>query len=785
MIGMDFGTTNTGAAIFDGQEIHTLLLDPLSQTPGICRTAVYMTRSGDYYLGSGALNTYFLQNLGRPTRYRKIWIGEIIQVFAELPTFYRDVYVYEDEFSPGRLFTSIKSVLRNREYFGTAFQGNWYTASDLVAVFLTGMKMQIESQLDQPVDELVIGRPVHFSQEPQEDQVAQTRLLEAVFKAGFRKVYLEYEPVAAALAYERGLAKPERVLVFDFGGGTLDFTVMEIGIPGAQRVLATGGIPIAGDIFDQHLFRTAVPKHLGEGEQFSQSGRLYPIPAHIFDSLSNPQEILVLNTPEHLEMLRLIHQGAQSPGKIAALRKIVSSNYAMLIFDLVEQVKRQLSVQVEALLSVETDDFSFSEPLTRRRFERAIAHEYDLIRQELLATLSRSGLAVPQIDRVIRTGGSSQIPLFVNLLHELFGHSRVHAIDVFTSVTAGLAIRGQQIEAGEVDSPAYTRESLPGLAERTAEGSKPGEVQQIDLAGVGSRLRARQQAQAGSTALPDQVLLLVAPDGLRLFPADDLPSAVGQLQARLPQLPPGCHFVRADLASELLLATNQFKLISFSVNQLYLAQQADPYNPVQALPLVSGEVVTAIIPWSPAAPQTALIGMVTITGQGRVFEARLLANYLQHRPYFELEQRYRGFPVELLGLEDSDLYLAGTTLGRVAAAAPAELSLQPADMLRLRPGEVITAAGCAPQGAAILALSERGRLRQVDPAELPTSGPPGGRARTLQAGIIILAFLQPGEAVRLLTSRGRLLNFSIPAPLPAKPVPVQLYHDERITGVIR
>ena len=228
IVGMDFGTTNTGAALFDGKRVRLLPLDPLSQTPEVCRSAIYMSRTGDYYYGSQAMSLYFNQNIGRPTRYRKVWVGQIMQVFADLPVFYRDVYVFEDEFSPGRLFTSIKTALRSQDYQGTVFRGNWYNASDLVAIFLMGMRLHMEQEIGQPITDVVLGRPVNFSIDPTEDRVAQSRLLDAAFKAGFTKVYLEYEPVAAALAYEQTLSKPETVLVFDFGGGTLDFTIMEI-----------------------------------------------------------------------------------------------------------------------------------------------------------------------------------------------------------------------------------------------------------------------------------------------------------------------------------------------------------------------------------------------------------------------------------------------------------------------------------------------------------------------------------------------------------------------------
>ena len=133
----------------------------------------------------------------------------------------------------------------------------------------------------------MLGRPVYFSNDPTEDQIAQGRLLAAAFKAGFKRVYLEYEPVAAALSYAIRFAKSETILVFDFGGGTLDFTVMEAG-GGQTQVLATGGVPIAGDVFDQRLFRATIPRHLGEGDEFYSGKSRLPIPSHIFDTLAQP-----------------------------------------------------------------------------------------------------------------------------------------------------------------------------------------------------------------------------------------------------------------------------------------------------------------------------------------------------------------------------------------------------------------------------------------------------------------------------------------------------------------
>ena len=81
---------------------------------------------------------------------------------------------------------------------------------------------------------------------------------------------LQYEPIAAAYSYALELTRPENALVFDFGGGTLDITVMRLG-EGQPRVLATGGIAVAGDVFDQKLVRAKLPRHFGEGSLYAVS----------------------------------------------------------------------------------------------------------------------------------------------------------------------------------------------------------------------------------------------------------------------------------------------------------------------------------------------------------------------------------------------------------------------------------------------------------------------------------------------------------------------------------
>jgi molecular chaperone DnaK (HSP70) len=78
---------------------------------------------------------------------------------------------------------------------------------------------------------------------------------------------------------------------------------------------------------------------------------------------------------------------------------------------------------------------------TRHQFEADIREYQEQIERVLLDTVIASGLEPEQIDAVVKTGGSSNIPAFSEMLYKIFGPEKVKASDVFSSVTAGLAIK--------------------------------------------------------------------------------------------------------------------------------------------------------------------------------------------------------------------------------------------------------------------------------------------------------------------------------------------------------
>ena len=67
-IGIDFGTTNSGAAYYDGQRVHLLPIDPTSRDPSVMRSMLYITREQDIFYGKEALDTYYKENVGRASK---------------------------------------------------------------------------------------------------------------------------------------------------------------------------------------------------------------------------------------------------------------------------------------------------------------------------------------------------------------------------------------------------------------------------------------------------------------------------------------------------------------------------------------------------------------------------------------------------------------------------------------------------------------------------------------------------------------------------------------------
>src|SRR5690242_6637353 len=106
-IGMDFGTTNSGVAVYDGDHIHILELDAVAQSSTM-RSVIYLTRDRELHVGQEAIDLYNDQNINRERRMVRKRVGRIEMEFAEVGRLATDVHIMVDELEPGRLMRSLK-----------------------------------------------------------------------------------------------------------------------------------------------------------------------------------------------------------------------------------------------------------------------------------------------------------------------------------------------------------------------------------------------------------------------------------------------------------------------------------------------------------------------------------------------------------------------------------------------------------------------------------------------------------------------------------------------------
>jgi hypothetical chaperone protein len=436
-VGIDFGTSNSGVAVYDGQRVILLPLDPKNVLPEVVKTVLYITRDYRCSIGQEAVETYYRDNVNRQRRYVKQWAGEIDVRGADMH-YVRDIYVYVDELKPGRLMQYLKTALRKDGYNGTHVFERFYTVGDLVQTYLSLLKRRAEDALGETIHTATLGRPVKFSESVEQDHKAEETLLQAAHGAGFKEVEFELEPVAAALDYEQSIGKPQNVVIFDFGGGTLDIAVMRLGDSNKRRVYASGGVDIAGSDFDRAIIEKRMLSHFGYGQVKYQPDILEMIHA-IPDWMALPE----LGTPVNRNILEKAIQAKIAQVRLKALQGLIYNDLAFTFYNRVEAGKIALSSNNATIISLEDKDLSLWELYTRHQFETDIQHYLLDVEKVLLDTIAASGLEPGSIHAVVKTGGSSNIPLFTVMLTRIFGGEKVKQSNAFSSVVAGLAIKAQ------------------------------------------------------------------------------------------------------------------------------------------------------------------------------------------------------------------------------------------------------------------------------------------------------------------------------------------------------
>jgi hypothetical chaperone protein len=437
-VGIDFGTSNSGVAIYRDGKVHILPIDSKNIVPEVVKTILYITRDYRHFIGQEAVEIYYKQNINRQRRFVQKWSGEIDYRGSDMH-YVRDIYVYVDELQPGRLLQYIKTAMRSEKYQGTQVFERYYSLTDIISGYLQALKQRAETLLQEEISGITLGRPVQFSQDPEQDKKAQDTLLQAATEAGFKQVEFELEPVAAALYYELSLSSPQNVLIFDFGGGTLDLTIMRLGEAKHRKVYASGGISIAGSDFDRAIIQKRMLAHFGKGLVQND-----PDIQKLIQTIPDWAALPELSTPRAKAELETAIQSGVASVRLKSLESLIFNDLAFSFYNMVEATKIALSSQGAEVARMKEKDLDIWELYTRSQFEKDIQEYRDQIEKVLMDTMRASGLESEEIDAVVKTGGSSNIPLFSDMLANIFGADKLKASDVFNSVSGGLAIKAYQ-----------------------------------------------------------------------------------------------------------------------------------------------------------------------------------------------------------------------------------------------------------------------------------------------------------------------------------------------------
>lgn len=441
VIGFDFGTSNSAIAIAetDAAQPDLLRLDAARPESALVPTTLYFRPDGSLHIGHDAIQTFASLEAGRTI------VRERQQVTQEIDTvFGREMVVAEIEVNQsGRFFQSLKRALPDASFRGTSVFDSFYTLEELIAAFASEMRLRAERALERSVTKALVGRPVHWSTSGKGDALALTRMEEALRLAGFETYSFMPEPIAAGLRLATTLDTPRTVLVFDFGGGTLDVTVMCVG-GGLRDVLSTAGIPIGGDLLDEDVMDKRLLRYFGENIRWGP--QQLPMPQHILDAVRRWYTIPDLNDPATLRFLRDLERERrfETRRQARALLSLARGNHGWPLFREIERAKIGLSTRDDEHIHYAADQIAIDEPLSRGEFEGLVDIRVRQAANCVDEALTSAGLTADRVDAVMHTGGSSLIPCFRRMLADRFGGEKLLDQDAFTSVASGLALAARE-----------------------------------------------------------------------------------------------------------------------------------------------------------------------------------------------------------------------------------------------------------------------------------------------------------------------------------------------------
>ncbi len=375
ILGIDLGTTNSAMAVMEGGEPKVLEnAEGNRTTPSI----VAISKSGERLVGLLAKR----QSVVNPK-------NTIFSVKRLIGRKFSDPYVLEDK-------QWLSYEIKESEHGGVSIVmgDRSYTPEEISAMVLQKLKADAEAKLGETIEEAVITVPAYF------DDSQRQATKNAGEIAGFKVRRIVNEPTAAALAYGLNKKKDEKIVVYDFGGGTYDISILEVS-DGTVEVKATGGdTHLGGDDFDKRIIEYLVSEYKkNEGIDLSKDSlalqRLKEAAERAKHELSTTQE----------SEINLPYITSDASGPKHFLMKLTRSKLESLVEDLIE---RSIKLVKEAVTA---------------------------------QSPKGAGLELSAINEVVLVGGQTRMPAIQEAVKKLFGKEPHKGINPDEVVAVGAAVQ--------------------------------------------------------------------------------------------------------------------------------------------------------------------------------------------------------------------------------------------------------------------------------------------------------------------------------------------------------
>lgn len=298
--------------------------------------------------------------------------------------------------NPERTISSVKRHMGTE--WSVRIDGTEYKAQTISAMVLMQLKKDAEDFLGEPVTEAVITVPAYFN------NIQRQATKDAGRIAGLNVKRIINEPTSAALSYGLNHGEPQKVMVYDLGGGTFDVSVIEIG-EGVIEVLATAGDNhLGGDDFDERITQWILRRF--KDEHKVDLSRDFAAMQRIRDAAEQAKKELSISDSSHIMLPYLAeHRG--------------------------EQLHMDLT-------------------LTRAQFEDLIRDLIDRTAEPVRNALNDAGIAPSELGRVLLVGGSTRIPAVQEKVRMLTGKEPSKNINPDECVAKGAAILGHTLEGNSL-----------------------------------------------------------------------------------------------------------------------------------------------------------------------------------------------------------------------------------------------------------------------------------------------------------------------------------------------